>query len=263
MPASPDTLNLFVTAQLRDFKVATVDRRLSGIKAAHKAAGHELPPLPKCRELMVSMRQRRHERPQGKKSLDVKDLVRICRKLGDTNAGVRDRAVLVFGFATGLRRSEIARLDLADVQVSSKGIVIDVKWSKTDQQAKGRTFAIFAGKRECTDPVRTMRAWIAARGKEQGPLFTRVQTGDIVTLQRLAGESVNEVVHRAVKRIGLDPTQYGAHSLRAGLVTTAADAGASDREIMRASGHRSVQVMSRYVRHSRAYATRNVLAGAL
>lgn len=264
LPAVPDTLSLFVTAQLAEgHKVSTVDRRLAGIRHAHLSSGHTLPALPDCRALLVAVRRKRKERPEGKRALAVSDLVKISRRLGRSVAGVRDRALLVFGLASGLRRSEIVALDLADVQVTVRGVSVRIGFSKADQDGVGRTLGIWPGDRVLTDPVRTMRGWLAVRGSAPGPLFTRVQTGGLVTLQRLRGAAVAEVVHRAVSRVGLDPREYGAHSLRAGLVTAAADSGASDREIMRASGHKSVQVMSRYIRHERAFAARNPLAGAL
>ena len=104
-----------------------------------------------------------------------------------------------------------------------------VAWSKTDQKGEGRTFGVFAGENEATDPVRTMRAWIQVRGKEPGPLFTHVTKKGDPTLARMSGGFINESVQRAVTRIGLDDKEYGAHSLRAGFVTAAADNGASDR----------------------------------
>lgn len=264
LPASTDTLSLFLTAQLADGRrIACVDRRMNAVLFMHRIKGLVSPDLKECRQVLSGARRLRREKPGGKKALMVSELVSICKRLGTTNAGVRDRSILVLGFATGLRRSELAALDLADVHMTPRGVIVDVGYSKTDQEGKGRSIGVFAGNRACTDPVRTLKEWIRRRGKTAGPLFTRVQTGDFVTMFRVSGESINELVQRCAERIGLDPKLYGAHSLRAGMVTAAADAGASDREIMRASGHKSVNVMRGYVRHARAFAQRNPLAGAL
>lgn len=264
MPASTDTLSLFLTSQLSaGLRTATAERRLNAVLFVHRAEGLPAPDSKECRRVLTGARRSRREKPAGKRALAVADLVRVCKRLDGSNAGVRDRALLVLGFATGLRRSELAALDLADVTITPKGVIVDVGCSKTDQEGKGRSIGVFAGRRACTDPVRTLREWITRRGKAPGPLFTRIQTGDFVTGSRISGGSVNELVQRGVERIGLDPTEYGAHSLRAGLVTAAAEGGASDREIMRASGHKSVQVMQQYVRHARAFPARNPLAGAL
>jgi len=265
MPCSPDTLELFVLDQLNEkgFKVTTVSRRVAAIKFLHKQQGHKNPVSEDCRDLLVNTRCLRREQQQGKKALDPKDLVKIAKRCGKTNRGVRNRAMLVFGFASGLRRSEIARLNVSDVLVTDKGVSVNLAWSKTDQTGAGRIFGIFAGERACTDPVRTMRAWLDVRGKASGPLFTRITRKDEVTLNRIGGLYVNRVVHHAIRGIGLDPADYGAHSLRSGLVTAAAANGATDQEIMRASGHKSPKVMQKYVRPVRVFAERNPLAGVL
>jgi site-specific recombinase XerD len=264
LPATADTLSLFLASQLDSgLRVATAERRLQSILFAHRSVGEKMVDAVECRRIISGARRQRKEKPAGKKALAVGDLVAVCKKLPATNAGVRDRALLVVGFASGLRRSELAALDLSDVHLTPRGVAIDVGYSKTDQVGKGRTIGVFAGKRASTDPVRTLREWIRRRGRAAGPLFCRVQTGDFVTDRRLTGESINELVQRAVASVGLDPKEYGAHSLRAGLVTAAAECGASDREIMRASGHKTTAVMQGYVRHARAFAVRNPLAGAL
>jgi integrase len=264
LPASTDTLSLFLTAQLQDGRrVSTVERRMNAVVFMHRQGNFQEPNSRECRRVLSGARRQRKERPGGKRALQVPDLVAICKKLGASNAGVRDRAILVLGLASGLRRSALAALDVKDVTFDRRGLIIDVWAGKTDQEGKGVAIGVYAGKRACTDPVRTLKEWLSRRGKAAGPLFTRVQTGDFVTAARMTGESINELVQRAVSLVGLDPTEYGAHSLRAGLVTAAADGGASDREIMRVSGHKSVEVMQGYVRHVRAFPARNVLAGAL
>lgn len=268
IPATPDTISFFATHQLEmeGLKVSTVVRRLTSIKYIHKTKGHDSKHLvdQQCRDVLMGARRQRKEKTEAKRALKLESLRKICGKLGQrTNADIRDRAILVLGFASGLRRSELAALDLADIEFCKKGLIIDIGSSKADQEGKGRSLGVFQGKRALTDPVRTLREWIRRRGRFKGPLFTRIQTGDTVTQMRIAGESINDLVQRCVRRIGLDPTQYGAHSLRAGLVTAAADNGATDQEIMRASGHASIEVMRQYVRHARAFPNRNPLAGAL
>lgn len=267
IPAAADTVSLFVTSELdKGLKVSTVERRFAAIAYHHKVAQTPIPVecRAECRRLFSCSRKERRERKQGKKALKVKDLIRISEKLPDTKTGVRDRALLVFGLASGLRRSELTRLNLSDIEFVKKGIRIDIRWSKSDQQARGRIFGIFAGERESTDPVRTLREWLKIRGREDGPLFTRLGPGGRwVTGERLSDLAVNRAVKRGMARIGVDAKDYSAHSLRAGLVTLAADNGASDREIMRASGHKSVEVMRGYIRHTEAFASRNPIAGAL
>jgi integrase len=264
IPAGPETISLFLSAQIdAGKKISTLDRRLAAITAAHSALRHPVPDLFDARELLINARRKKREKPTGKRALSIEDLVKISRRLGKSPKAIRDRAVLVFGLASGLRRGELCRLNVSDIQISRKGIVIDIQHSKTDPTGKGRIFGIFAGKRASTDPVRTIRAWLKIRGKEDGPLFSPVYGNVVANSRRIDGRTINHIVKLAVERAGLDPRQYGAHSLRAGLVTAAAENGASDQEIMRASGHKTAAVMQRYVRHTRAFAMRNVLAGAL
>ncbi len=266
-PASTDSICLFITSELaKGLKVSTVERRFASISYEHKHKGSLVTPecRSECRQLFSAARRDRRERKEGKKALQVRDLARISEKLPETDTGIRDRALLVFGLASGLRRSELARLDLKDITFTRRGIQVDIRWSKTDQQARGRIFGIFPGERASTDPVRTLKAWLHVRGKEPGPLFTRIAPGGrTVTLERVSDIAVNRVVKRAMRSIGADPREYSAHSLRAGLVTAAAENGASEREIMRASGHKSVEVMRQYVRPVEAFPARNPLAGAL
>jgi len=267
LPCSTETLELFISNQLtKGFKVSTVSRRMASILFTHKKHKLESPKTASCREILKSARIQRREKQNGKKALEVHQLVQISKvDIGKPNTSRRDQALLIFGFASGLRRSEIARLDLDDVKVTDKGLVVSLNWSKTDQAGEGRVFGIFAGRNEATDPVRTMRAWLKARGRKPGPLFTGMArgSGDVVTLNRLSDLGVNRIVHRALKRIGVDPKPYGAHSLRAGLVTAAAENGASESQIMRASGHKSPKVMRKYIRPAVVFAKSNPLAGVL
>jgi len=180
-----------------------------------------------------------------------------------TALGLRDRALLVLGFATSLRRSELCRLNLADISFEQEGVAVMVRRSKTDQLGRGRVLGVWPGKRAATDPVRVLKAWIRARGDWDGPLFARVQTGDVITRRGITGDAVADAVKRAVQRAGRRPAAYGAHSLRAGAVTASAEIGRSDQEIMGLSGHASAAVMRMYVRRVRLFAGRNPLAGVL
>jgi integrase len=128
-----------------------------------------------------------------------------------------------------------------------KGLVVNLRKSKTDRDRKGRFIEVWRGSRPITDPVATLRAWLDRRGSWDGPLFCRIQTGDKIKPIPVTGLSINLTVKRAIRRAGIDPARYGAHSLRAGAVTASAEIGRSDQEIMRMSGHRDPKVMQMYV----------------
>jgi integrase len=269
LPASADTVWLYVTSMLveRKCKASTATRHVSSILHHHRVANLPIPSRAKVQGLLADVKRDRHERYEGKRALTPRDLARMCAACdGATNTGARDRALLVLGFATSMRRSELSALDLSDVTFESKGVAILIRKSKTDQAGRGRLIAVWPGAKPETDPVELLRAWIKRRGSWAGPLFSRIEGGfrfDELRHERIGGESINKVLKRALKRIGLDPKPYGAHSLRAGAVTAAAELGRSDQEIMALSGHRSADVMRQYVRRARVFDGRNPLAGVL
>jgi integrase len=266
LPADPETLSLYTTWLITDGgrRCSTALRHLASVTDQHKRAGHEPPSTNDARAVVLAVRRQTAQRPRGKAALSVADLAKAARACsGKTRLGTRDRALLVLGFATSLRRSELSRLQLADVSSDSRGLIVFVRKSKTDQEGRGRVIAVWPGKRAATDPVRTLKRWIAKRGRFAGPLFCRVTAGDAVVREGISGDAINDAVKRCVAAAGLDPTLYGAHSLRAGAVTAAAELGRSDQEIMGLSGHESAAVMRTYVRSGRLFSGRNPLAGAL
>jgi integrase len=266
LPADPETVQLYITWMLDTVnrKITTAERHVSAIVHFHRLGGFDSPVRPPLRGTIRGVRRQRRERPRGKTAINPGDLVRIARKLdGGTALGARDRALVVLGFATSLRRSELARLQLSDVVFEPRGLAVLLRYSKRDQEGKGRVIGVWAGKRACTDPVRVLRAWLRFRGEWAGPLFCRVQTGDVVKQKPISGEAVNELVKRAVESIGLNPERYGTHSLRAGAITASARLGRSDQEIMEFSGHETAKVMRMYVRSARLFEGRNPIAGVL
>jgi integrase len=266
LPASADTVWLYITSMIaeRGTKASTANRHLSSILHHHRAAGLPVPAREKVRGLLADVKRDRGERYEGKRALTPQLLARLCAGCDSgTNTGVRDRALLVLGFATSMRRSELSALDLADVTFESKGVAVLVRRSKTDQNGRGRVIAVWPGSKPATDPVELLRSWVGRRGSWAGPLFPRIDGFHQIHHDRIGGEAVNKVLKRNLRRIGVDPKPYGMHSLRAGAVTAAAELGRSDQEIMALSGHRSADVMRQYVRRARVFDGRNPLAGVL
>lgn len=265
LPASPDSLSLYVVSMAQRGKsVATIERRLCAIVARHAAAG-EPSPAPKggdVRELVLAVRRKLGTAPRAKAALMASDLVVCLEALPKTDRGVRDRAVLVLGFASGLRRSELAALQLEDVDIVREGLRLRIGRSKTDQEGAGRLFGVHRGKRALTCPVRALEAWLQVRGDWAGPLFTPVRYYGEVVRQGINGDAIAGIVQRAAARAGLDPAKYGGHSLRAGCATEAAARGAGESAIMERTGHRSVGMVRRYIRHATIFA-RDPLDGAL
>jgi len=162
--------------------------------------------------------------------------------------GVRDRALLLVGFAGAFRRSELVSLDVADVAFGADGLIVQLRRSKTDQEGEGRKVGLPFGSNPLTCPVRAVRAWLDVAVIVRGPIFRPVDRHGNVAGTQLTDQSVALVVKRCAKAAGLDPRRYAGHSLRSGLATAAAMADVSERAIMAQTGHKSLPMVRRYIR---------------
>ena len=250
MPAEPIVVVLYLTDRAKTLKPSTLSRRLAAISIAHQWAGKVSPTTDvRVREVMRGIRRTLGTAQAEAAPLTIGDVRRICARLSDTPIDVRDRAVLLTGFAGALRRSEIAALDLDDVTHRDEGIALTLRRSKTDQEGAGRRVALTRGSDHETCPVSALDRWIELAVIEDGPIFRAVDRHGTIGEDRLSGQSVGLIVKRAVASIGLDPSRYSGHSLRAGFATTAAANGAAERAIANQTGHVSMNVLRRYVRH--------------
>lgn len=265
LPASTETISLHLTSLIDSGKrISTAELRLSGIAWMHRRSGFPSPVVPQLRSVLTGARCSLKEAPGGKSAMTVEELRLISEALNDGSLlGVRDRALIVLGFATGLRRSELSALNMSDIKFVPQGVAVQVRHSKTDQKAVGRTIGIFPGKRASTCPVRLLKAWLKVRGSAPGGLFlASLCDGSAFTERRILGNTVLQVVKRAVVRADLDPAKFGAHSLRSGCVTAGVNGGAGELQIMQRTGHKSIQTLKRYFRPASAFSS-NPLAKAL
>jgi integrase len=261
LPAAPETVALYITDLASRLKVATINHRLATITEAHKAAGFEPPTKASAVQLVASGIRRTKGRAQTQKApILVADLRAMLGTLSNNMQGLRDRALLLVGFAGAFRRSELVALNIEDVTFMADGMVITIRRSKTDQTGAGQVIGIPYG-RGGTCPVRALQDWLQAAGIIEGPLLLSVNKAGRVQQDRLTDQSVALVVKRTAEAAGLDPNQFAGHSLRAGLVTQAAIAGISDRIIMKQSRHRSRAMVDRYVRDASLF--RENAAGAV
>jgi site-specific recombinase XerD len=251
LPASPETIALYLAALAATHRPATITRRLTAITKAHQIGGHPSPATmqqPAVSETLKGIRRTLGTAQLTKTPLLTADIRRMVNGLPDTLAGRRDRALLLLGFAGGFRRSELAALNVDDVQSTDDGLVIKLRRSKTDPEGKGRDVGIPYGSNPSTCPVRSLTAWKTAAGIAEGALFRGVDRHGRVGTVRLHKDSVGLVVKRAAEAAGLDPAKYAGHSLRAGLATQAYLNGAGELAIMRQTGHRSLAMVRRYIR---------------
>jgi site-specific recombinase XerD len=249
LPAAPGTLVAYLTGHARTLKASTLQRRLVAIAHAHKAATLDSPTTDAgVRSVWRGIRRTVGTAQVGKAALLTDDIKLLVAALPDTSSGVRDRALLLLGFAGAFRRSELIALDVLDVQIGREGATVTVRRSKTDQEGTGTKIGIPMGRYADSCPVRALSAWLAALGDDAGPLFRAVDKTGRVRASRLSGIDVARIVKRTALAAGLDPTTYAGHSLRAGLATSAAVAGVEERAIMQQTRHKSVTVARRYIR---------------
>ncbi len=264
LPATPETASDFLVWCINQgFRLGTVNVRLHSISHYHHAERLTSPINESVRQLLRLARRDRKEPPRGMAALTYSQLKAIVSKLnGDHPAQLRNRTMLILGFAAGWRRSEVVRLEIQDVRMVEKGMTLWQAYSKTDQIGRGRTVGIEPGKREVTCPVRAMNAWLGRRGDFPGRLFTQVTPGGVITHDPLHPGILYDLVKRGLLAIGQDPTGFGAHSLRAGMITAAAESGASEASIKLRTGHRNSDTLQRYIRPATAFSM-NPLAGVL
>lgn len=250
LPATPEVVALYLTDFAGVLATSTLQRRLVSIAEAHRAAGHEPPTTATVvRSTWRGIRRTFGTEQRGKAPARTSEVRAMVGALDlDRLIGVRDRALILIGFAGALRRSELVALDVANIDRTSDGLVVHVQRSKTDQEGAGERLGLPYGSDPLTCPVRALEAWTDASEITTGALFRPVTRHGHLATSRLSDRAVAEIVKRAARAAGLDPAVFAGHSLRAGLITSAAEAGVAERDIMRHSRHRSVPVMRRYIR---------------
>jgi site-specific recombinase XerD len=254
LPATPDTVARYLT-ELADAgkRPSTLQRRRAAIAFAHVQAGQE-PPTRSIlvEEVMAGISRKLGKAQKGKTPALTADIRAMVRCLSGDLRGVRDRALLLLGFAGAFRRSELVALDVEDIEACHDGLLITIRHGKTDQEGIGRLLGIPRGEHAETCPVRAYENWLHAAGITSGPVFHGVSRHGAL-LERLSDKGVARVVKHAAEAAGLDPTHYSGHSLRAGLATSAAAAGVLDRDIMQQTGHKRVETLYKYIRKANIF----------
>lgn len=266
LPCEPATLALYLTDRADGgLKVPSLNVAIAAIAAQHRAAGvapQDLPQRnPQVTEIWKGIRRSKGTAPRRVAPCVVDELRRMVEALdGSTLIGQRDRALLVVGFAGAFRRSELVALTRNHVEFTKDGLVVTIVHSKTDQESAGARVGLPYGSDPNTCPVRTLQTWLEAAGVETGPIFRSVDRHKRVKAA-LSGRDVARIVQRTAARAGLDPRRYAGHSLRAGLATSAAKAGKTDRAIMTQGRWAGRAMVDRYVRDAKLLDSQNAAAG--
>ena len=264
LPASPQTLILYSTDLVKNChrKLNTLARRLAAVSQLHQQAGFTSPTQSwAVKQFLQGLRREVGVAPIRKRPVLVADLKRILAKLPDSLLGRRDRALLLVGFTGAFRRSELVGLDVGDLEETGDGLIVTIRRSKTDQEGEGRRVGIPQGTDPATCPLWALEQWRQAAHIDAGPLFRVMNRHSQVLPKRLSAEAVAIVVKRSVEKLGYEPAAFGGHSLRAGLATSAAASGKSERAIMSQTGHRSLTTVRHYIRDGNLF--RDNAAGGL
>ncbi|HYG36677.1 MAG TPA: site-specific integrase [Clostridia bacterium] len=249
IPATDRMIAKYLADQAKIAKAATISRKLAALSKAHAALGGQNP----VRSELVRATMRGIRRTLGTGQREAKPLLRedlfdILDGTGSRLKDVRDRALLLIGFAGAFRRSELVCLNVEDIEHVRQGIVVTLRKSKTDQESRGRKIGIPFGRgRWC--PVRSLKEWLAASEISGGPIFrTLNKHGDL--LRQMSGEAVSLIVKERISYLGYEASLFSGHSLRSGFATSAAMAGATSNAIRRQTGHASEAMLSRYIRQA-------------
>ncbi len=230
-------------------KYATIERAYNAICWAHRIRGHEWPHAhPLIVRVMRGIRRSIGVKPKRVAPLEIESLRKCLAGKPVGLTGARDHALLSLGFFGAFRRSELAALEVGDVEFVPQGMKIHLRQSKTDQERAGEDVAIPFAKRASICPVRLLQAWLKASSITSGPLFRRLDKAANMGPNALTPQAISDIVKRYAELAGLDPASFSGHSLRAGLATSAACAGKTLQNIMRQGRWKSARVAETYIR---------------
>ncbi len=246
MPTEPKILSLYLTYLSATSKFSTLKRRIASISVIHKMKGYYLDTKhPIIMENLHGIKRVKGSNQKAKKPIlinELKTIINIIDKVKQSeNRKLRDRTIILLGFSGGFRRSELVNIEYDDVEFVSEGVKIFIKRSKTDQSGEGMTKAIpyFENKLFC--PVLSLKNWIHNLQIKSGKIFN------------ISDKSIALIIKKYVSLSGLDPNRYAGHSLRSGFATSTAESGAEERNIMAMTGHKTTQMVRRYIKEANLF----------
>jgi len=259
LPTDPKIVSLYLTfLSSKNVKVSTIKRRLVSIGVIHKMKGYYLDTKhPAIIENLMGIKRRKGVKQKAKKPLlinDLKQIIDVINKQKDPDIKkLRNKALLLIGFSGGFRRNELVSIDLEDVEFVFEGLKITLKKSKTDQFSEGFTKGIPHFENSLYCPVNNLKRWLNISKIKKGPIFTKFSKGSKITNIRLSDQSVALIIKEYLIKSGIDSENYSGHSLRSGFATSAAEAGAEERSIMSMTGHKSTDMVRRYIKEANLF----------
>ena len=259
LPSEPKIVSLYLTyLSTKEVKMSTLKRRLVSIGVIHKLKGHYLDTKhPAIIENIMGIKRRKGSIQKGKKPLLINSLKQIIDVIDQQKKEeikkIRDRSIILIGFSGGFRRNEIVSLDFDDLDFVSEGLKINIKRSKTDQFGEGFTKALpyFDSSQYC--PVVSLRNWLEISRIKSGSVFRRFIKGSKLSENRLTDQTVALLIKKYLSMLGIDTKNYSGHSLRSGFATSAAESGVEERNIMAMTGHKSTEMVRRYIKEANLF----------
>ena len=258
LPTEPKVVSLYLTHLSKNSKISTLRRRLVSIGMVHKLKGHYLDTKhPIIIENLLGIKRVKGSYQKGKKPILINHLKSIINVIDEQKIDeikkAREKALLLVGFAGGFRRTELISIDHEDLEFVTEGVKIIIKRSKTDQFGEGMTKGLpyFSNQKYC--PVNNLKKWLELSNIKSGPIFRRFAKGSILTNYRLTDQSVVLIIKIYLNLAGIENKNYSGHSLRSGFATVAAESGADERSIMTMTGHKTTQMVRRYIREANIF----------
>ena len=253
LPASVETVTAYLASLATSgVKSSTITRRRAAMAFMHRVAGFEPPTGSEAVKAVLSGIRRSVGTAVTRKAPVTAEIIRaIIAEMPTDLRGLRDRALLLVGFAGALRRSELIALNVEDLEDCPEGFHVRIRRSKTDQEGVGNFVSIPHGSR--LRPIRALKDWLETAGVVDGPIFRPIRKGGRIEAQRLTDRSVANIIKVHVEAVGLDPAIFSGHSLRSGFVTSALCAGADVLRVMDVTRHRQIETLRIYDRRAKAF----------
>ena len=258
MPTEPKVVSLYLTHLSANSKISTLRRRLVSIGVVHKLKGHYLDTKhPIIIENLMGIKRKKGSIQTGKKPILINHLKQIINVIDEQKIEkikkLRNRTLILIGFGGGFRRTELISIDCEDLDFVEEGVKITLRRSKTDQFGEGlvKGLPYFNNEKYC--PVSSLKNWINLSKIKKGPIFRRFAKGSILTKHRLSDQSVVLIIKDCLKLAGIENQNFSGHSLRSGFATVAAESGADERSIMAMTGHKSTEMVRRYIKDANLF----------
>ena len=261
LPTEPKIVSLYMTyLSTKDAKMSTLRRRLVSIGVIHRLKGHYLDTKhPIIIENLMGIKRKKGSYQKGKKPILINHLKLIIDEIDkDTSdeTGIkklRDKTIILLGFAGGFRRIELISIDYEDLEFVTEGVKIFVRKSKTDQFGEGmiKGLPYFTNQKYC--PVWHLKKWLEISEIKSGPIFRRFSKGLNLGKNRLTDQSVALFLKKYLSNAGIENQNYSGHSLRSGFATVSAESGADERSIMAMTGHKTTQMVRRYIKEANLF----------